>query len=91
MELQNKHCVPCEGGAAALPKEEANRLLREIPDWRLNETATKISKENAVEFDKKDQRIVEKIVKNEMETVVDWDVPLKVATRVGANWGEITK
>ncbi len=45
MELQNKHCVPCEGGAAALQPEEANRLLQEIPDWRFNETATKISKE----------------------------------------------
>lgn len=34
---------------------------------------------------------VEKIVKNTLETIVDWNVPLKVTTRFGSNWQEVTK
>jgi len=34
---------------------------------------------------------VEAIVKKELESVVDWQVPLIVTTRFGANWKEVTK
>jgi len=34
---------------------------------------------------------VEKLVKKEMENVIDWEIPFKVSIRTGKNWGEITK
>ena len=37
--LTEKHCRPCEGGEAPLPEAEARRLLREVPDWRLEGNA----------------------------------------------------
>ena len=33
----------------------------------------------------------EKLVKNILENVVDWNVPLVINTRFGKNWKEITK
>ncbi|GMU19191.1 MAG: DNA polymerase I [Candidatus Babeliales bacterium] len=36
-------------------------------------------------------QIVEKLVKDTLEHVVDWNVPLVVNTRAGKNWKEITK
>jgi 4a-hydroxytetrahydrobiopterin dehydratase len=35
MELQHKHCVPCEGNVPALSEDEAMKFLSEIPDWIL--------------------------------------------------------
>jgi DNA polymerase I len=34
---------------------------------------------------------VETLVKKELESVVDWNIPLTVTTRVGDNWKEVTK
>ncbi|MGB8468128.1 MAG: DNA polymerase I [Candidatus Babeliales bacterium] len=34
---------------------------------------------------------VEKLVKQVLESVVQWSVPLEVTTRVGANWDEVSK
>lgn len=34
---------------------------------------------------------VEKLVKKEMENVVNWEIPLRVSIRTGKDWGEITK
>ena len=30
-------------------------------------------------------------IKNILENIVNWSVPLKVATRVGKNWQEVSK
>jgi len=38
-----------------------------------------------------EQKIVEPMVKQALESVVDWEVPLVVTTRFGANWKEVTK
>jgi len=40
--LQQKRCVPCEGGLLKLGPEEVVRFLQQIPDWR--EQGGKISK-----------------------------------------------
>lgn len=37
--LAEKHCRPCEGGEEPLDAGEARRLLRSIPDWRLEGNA----------------------------------------------------
>lgn len=40
--LNQKHCVPCEGGVAKLSPGEVARFLQQTPDWR--EDGGKISK-----------------------------------------------
>ena len=44
MTLVNKHCVPCEGNMPPLTRREAEKLLKEIAGWELNDTATIIRK-----------------------------------------------
>lgn len=44
MDLSQKHCVPCEGGATPLLRQEAEELLGQIAGWQLSEDGTKISK-----------------------------------------------
>jgi 4a-hydroxytetrahydrobiopterin dehydratase len=34
-DLANKKCVPCESWTPPKLKEEAEKLLKEIPDWKL--------------------------------------------------------
>ena len=38
-----------------------------------------------------DQKTIIDLICTHMENVVTWDVPLKVTTRVGKNWGEVSK
>jgi len=40
--LDQKTCVPCQGGIPPLTKEEAEKFLGEIPNWRLVDDATKL-------------------------------------------------
>lgn len=35
MDLNQKRCVPCEGGAHPLLKPEAEELLKQVPEWTL--------------------------------------------------------
>lgn len=43
--LKDKKCVPCEGNVKPLSKEEALKLLTQLKDWQLNDTATSISRD----------------------------------------------
>lgn len=36
MSLQDKKCVPCEGGTPPLARERVEELLRETPGWEVN-------------------------------------------------------
>ena len=45
-ELKDKHCVPCEGGVAALTRAEAERYLAKLtPGWTLAGDAKWISRD----------------------------------------------
>lgn len=45
-ELQNKRCVPCEGGVPTLTAEEAKQHLANLhADWRLDDSGKKISRD----------------------------------------------
>jgi len=44
-KLSDKKCVPCEGGVPALTREQAEEMLKEIPEWQLNDSATEINRE----------------------------------------------
>lgn len=50
-----------------------------------------IHDEIVIELAPHELEAVEKIVAKEMESVVDWQTPLKVTIRTGENWAEITK
>ena len=41
MNLTEKKCVPCEGGTAPLTKEEAEKLLKEVTGWQIDEKIIK--------------------------------------------------
>jgi 4a-hydroxytetrahydrobiopterin dehydratase len=34
-DLKQKHCKPCEGGVKPLSREESEKLLAEVTDWKL--------------------------------------------------------
>lgn len=43
-DLNQKKCVPCEGGVVALTKTEAETLLKELNAWELKENPMQLSK-----------------------------------------------
>jgi 4a-hydroxytetrahydrobiopterin dehydratase len=43
--LSEKKCVPCEGGVAPYPLEEAKKLMEKIPGWNLDEKKSEIFRE----------------------------------------------
>ena len=44
-ELKTKKCQPCEGGVPPVPREEAERLLKDLPGWELTEEGKRIRRE----------------------------------------------
>jgi 4a-hydroxytetrahydrobiopterin dehydratase len=44
MGLAEKKCVPCRGGVAPFPKDEAESILAETPGWKLAGDATRIER-----------------------------------------------
>ncbi|OGJ56632.1 hypothetical protein A3D88_02530 [Candidatus Peribacteria bacterium RIFCSPHIGHO2_02_FULL_52_16] len=43
-DLLKKRCVPCEGGAQPLSPSEALELLKQTPQWKIDEESKKISR-----------------------------------------------
>jgi 4a-hydroxytetrahydrobiopterin dehydratase len=43
-DLTDRHCVPCEGGVPTLSREEAEKLLVDVPGWELAENANSIKR-----------------------------------------------
>ena len=44
MDLLNKKCIPCEGGAKPFTKKEAEEYLNATPGWRIDGDALKIDR-----------------------------------------------
>jgi 4a-hydroxytetrahydrobiopterin dehydratase len=44
-QLRSKKCVPCEGGVPPVPRDEAERLLRDLPGWRLTDDGIRIRRQ----------------------------------------------
>nr|WP_241696965.1 4a-hydroxytetrahydrobiopterin dehydratase [Mariprofundus sp. KV] len=40
--LQDKRCLPCQGGVAPMGREEAELLLIDIPGWQLSDDARQL-------------------------------------------------
>ena len=45
MDLLKKKCVPCEGGALPISRDEAEKYMGQVPGWELDERAKQISKQ----------------------------------------------
>jgi len=43
-DLQQKHCVSCEGGVAPLDKVSAEALRKQTPQWKLIDNDTQIER-----------------------------------------------
>ena len=43
--LRTKKCVPCEGGVPPVSRAEAERLLKDLPGWRLTDDGVRIRRE----------------------------------------------
>lgn len=44
MSLEQQQCVPCRGGIPPLSHEQAENFLSEVPEWRIDESATRIER-----------------------------------------------
>lgn len=44
-ELKTKECQPCEGGVPPVPREGAERLLKDLPGWQLTKDGKQIRRE----------------------------------------------
>lgn len=44
-DLSRKHCVPCEGSVAPLPREEIQRLAGQLPSWQVAADGGRIRRE----------------------------------------------
>lgn len=44
-ELRKKTCQACEGGVSKFSRDEALRLLEQLPEWRLTDDGKKIRRE----------------------------------------------
>jgi 4a-hydroxytetrahydrobiopterin dehydratase len=44
MELNQKKCIPCEGGVAALTTAEATQLLSQLSGWRIDAPVAELRK-----------------------------------------------
>lgn len=42
MALNEKQCIPCQGGVTPLTKQEAESYIKETPAWELGKDAAKI-------------------------------------------------
>ena len=43
--LEQKHCVPCEGGVAPLSRHDAKETMKHVPNWVLSGNGKKISRD----------------------------------------------
>jgi len=44
-DLKTKKCIPCEGGLAAMTREEFSKYLDQVNDWSVIDNDTKIERE----------------------------------------------
>jgi DNA polymerase-1 len=83
---------PVQGTSAEIIKLAMIRVDKAFQEDELDAAILlQIHDELIIQFHADLEDKIEKIVKKEMEGVVDWEVPFKVSIRTGKNWGEITK
>ena len=60
-ELAGKTCVPCRGGVPPMTKPEAEKMLAAVPDWKLEQNATRVSRRFEFEDFRKAMEFVNRV------------------------------
>lgn len=79
-----------QGTAAELVKLGMLKVARSIRDFDA-ELLLQIHDELLISVNEKQGCIAEKAIKDALESVVVWNIPLLVTTRLGYNWSEVSK
>jgi DNA polymerase-1 len=81
-----------QGTAAEIMKQGMIKLDAELKKQGLDaKIILQIHDELLISVAKNQQEAVQKVVKEILEKVVNWPIPLVVTTRVGADWKEVSK
>lgn len=80
-----------QGTAAEIMKKGMIQLFKELNQYSGTHMLLQIHDELLLEVPEHQINDVEQLVKKTLESVVSWNIPLKVTTRVGRDWGEVTK
>ena len=81
-----------QGTAADIMKKGMIDVNSVLTEKNINaQMLLQIHDELLVSIAKKQKDETGKIIKQALESVVDWEVPLKVVVRLGANWSDATK
>ncbi|MFN2386250.1 MAG: 4a-hydroxytetrahydrobiopterin dehydratase [Thermoanaerobaculia bacterium] len=60
-ELAGKTCVPCRGGIPPMTKAQAEGILASVPDWTLEQNATRLTRRFEFEDFRKAMEFVNRI------------------------------
>ena len=83
---------PVQGTSAELIKVAMLKINKVIKEKSLKaRIILQIHDELILELPIKESKIVEQLVKKEMENAAKWIVPLKIETHIGKNWEKVTK
>ena len=81
-----------QGTAAEIMKQGMIQLNRAFEEHKLNaKMILQIHDELLISVPEHERDVTEKIVKNVLEHVVSWNIPLQVTTRFGYSWQDVTK
>lgn len=84
--------TPVQGTAAEIMKQGMIQLDQAFREHQLSaKMILQIHDELLISVPESEQQETEQLVKKVLENVVQWSVPLKVTTRWGSNWQEVTK
>lgn len=83
---------PIQGTAAEIMKIAMIRLQENLNSAQLTaKILLQIHDELIIEVPKTELKETEILVKQTLESVVDWNIPLLVETKTGENWNKVTK
>lgn len=60
-ELAGKTCVPCRGGVPPMAKPKAEEMLVAVPDWKLEQNATRLTRRFEFEDFRKAMEFVNRV------------------------------
>ena len=60
-ELAGKTCVPCRGGIPPMTKPEAEGMLAAVPDWKLEQNGTRLTRRFEFEDFRKAMEFVNRV------------------------------
>jgi DNA polymerase I len=84
--------TPVQGTQAEIIKMAMINIDRILSEKKLgSRLILQIHDELIIEVPNDELAMVEKLIAHEMDTVVQWEVPLKVTMRSGKTWAEVTK